>query len=69
MVTKQKRFYYFNILETLKDSPNAPPSLNFLEQRVHELVESPLPPPPGITILVPSRFTFDSDGPEECISS
>ena len=29
----------FNILETLKDS--LPPSLKFLEQRVHELVGGP----------------------------
>ena len=28
----------FDILETLKDSPNNPPSLEFLEQRAHELV-------------------------------
>ena len=28
----------FNILETFKDSPNIPPSLKLLEQRVRELV-------------------------------
>ena len=31
-------FINFNILETLKNSPNGPLSLKFLEQRVHELV-------------------------------
>ena len=31
-------FVNFNILETLKDSPNIPPSFTFFEQWVHELV-------------------------------
>ena len=31
-------FINFNFLETLKDSPNTPPRLKFLEQRVLELV-------------------------------
>ena len=30
-------FINFNILETLKDSPNTPPSLKFLEQMVYHL--------------------------------
>ena len=35
----------FNNLETLKDSPNTPPSLKLLEQRVHELVGRSTDPP------------------------
>ena len=31
-------FINFGNLDTLKDSPNTPPDLKFLEQRVHELV-------------------------------
>ena len=31
-------FINSNILETSKDSPNTPPNLEFLEQRVNELV-------------------------------
>ena len=34
---KQKWFINSNILETLTDSPKSPPSLKFLEQRVHQL--------------------------------
>ena len=37
IVTKQKRFINANILETLKDSPDAPLSLKVLEERVHKL--------------------------------
>ena len=37
MVTMQKRFYYFDILEISK-SPNTTPNLKILELRIHELV-------------------------------
>ena len=39
---KKSDFINFNILETLKDSPNTPPSLKLLEQIVHELIGDPL---------------------------
>ena len=38
-------FVSCNILETLKDRPNTPPSLKLLEQMVNELVGGPLNPP------------------------
>ena len=34
----KRGFINFNIFETLKDGPNAPPSLKLSEQRVRELV-------------------------------
>ena len=37
-------FINFNILETSKDRPNTPPSLNLLEQRVYKLVGGLLSP-------------------------
>ena len=35
----QSDFINVNIFETLKDSPKTPPSLKFLEQMIHMLVE------------------------------
>ena len=40
MVANNSGFVNSNFLETLRDSPNTPPSLKFLEQRVNELVET-----------------------------
>ena len=42
----KRDFINSTILETSKDIPNTLQSLKLLEQRVHELVGSPLNPPP-----------------------
>ena len=45
-----------NILETSKDRPKTSPNLNFLEQRVHELVGGPLIPLPLDNVVGSKRL-------------
>ena len=64
MVTKQSGFINLNIFETWKNSPIIPPSLKFLEQRVHELVGGPLNRPPSLDKVSGNKM-LDQDGLKE----